>query len=346
MTVVYVDSVFILNTLMDYLILTAAAGIAGLPIRRLRCLMAAAFGGGYAVSVFLPGCSFLSGWIWKAAAGLVISVIAFAGQRHFFKMTLLALAVSCGLAGCVLALGMLSGGVPMEHGVFYTHVDAKVLLIAASAAYLLFSVVFRAGARNHVNGTIVRVRVKRGSRITALTALCDTGNALLNPSTGQPVLVADARSMEPLFPEDVRCFFRRGTLKNPAEVLEILNALCPMSRFQLIPYSAVGISGGLLLAFHSDWAEIDGRRFPHLMIALSPTAVGETFSALWGGERGKRHEKESILHPVDSAKDGGSSRKPHSLHRRQRHPAAAAAAGSGGRVSGQDRRSGSEKGPD
>jgi stage II sporulation protein GA (sporulation sigma-E factor processing peptidase) len=346
MAVVYVDSVFVLNTLMDYLILTAAAGLSGRSVGRRRCLLAAAFGGIYAVAVFLPGCALLSNWIWKFVAGVLIAAAAYAGQPHFIRLTLLALAISCGLAGCVLALGMLSGGVPVERGVFYTNVDAKVLLIAASAAYVLFSLVFRAGARNHVNGTRVDVRIQRGDCAVSLIALRDTGNALLNPATGQPILVADARRTGVLFSEDVRRFLRPQTLQNPADILEILNALCPAASFHLIPYSAVGVSGGLLLAFRSDWVEIGGRKYPHLSVALSPTEVGESFDALWGGEEGEQHEKNLVFHPPSAGKGGDFSAKPGSLHRRQRHPSAAAAEGSGGGTAGAAGRSRGAKNPD
>ena len=56
MTVVYVDSVFVLNALMDYLLVLCAARLAGIPLRRRRYLLAApGWWGAYAVAVFLPG---------------------------------------------------------------------------------------------------------------------------------------------------------------------------------------------------------------------------------------------------------------------------------------------------
>ena len=55
MTVVYVDSVFVLNALMDYLLVLCAARLAGIPLRRRRYLLAGLLGGAYAVAVFLPG---------------------------------------------------------------------------------------------------------------------------------------------------------------------------------------------------------------------------------------------------------------------------------------------------
>ena len=133
MTVVYVDSVFMLNTAMDYLLLLSAGRLAGVPLRRGRYLLAAFLGGVYAVMVFLPGAAFLAWAPVKLSAGVLMALIAYGGEEKFLRLTLLLLAVSCGMAGCVLALGLLAGSrVPVVSGVFYTDVNARVLLIAAA----------------------------------------------------------------------------------------------------------------------------------------------------------------------------------------------------------------------
>ena len=48
MTVIYVDTLFLLNAIVDYLLLLAAARLAGEPLTRLRFLLGALLGGGYA----------------------------------------------------------------------------------------------------------------------------------------------------------------------------------------------------------------------------------------------------------------------------------------------------------
>ena len=185
MTVVYVDSVFVLNALMDYLLVLCAARLAGIPLRRRRYLLAGLLGGAYAVAVFLPGLGFLSATPVKLAAGILLALAAYGGEAKLLRLTLLLFAVSCAMAGCVLALGLVAGGgVPMVNGVFYTDVDAKVLLTAAAAAYLVLTVVFRAAAGKGVRGELVRVQVCLAGRTTAFTAFCDTGNALRDPVSG------------------------------------------------------------------------------------------------------------------------------------------------------------------
>ena len=60
MTVVYLDSVFVLNGVMDYFLLLATAHLAGAPLRRWRFALAGVLGGAYAAAVFLPGFGLLA----------------------------------------------------------------------------------------------------------------------------------------------------------------------------------------------------------------------------------------------------------------------------------------------
>ena len=137
----------------------------------------------------------------KLAAGALLSLTAFGGEEKLLRLTLLFFAVSCAMAGCVLGLGLLAGGgVPMAGGVFYTDVDARVLLTAAGAAYLVLSVVFRASARHGVRGELVTVRISLLGRTAAITALRDTGNGLRDPASGMPVLVVGRGGLDALLP--------------------------------------------------------------------------------------------------------------------------------------------------
>ena len=146
-TVVYADSVFLLNGAMDYVLLLVTARLAGIPLKRRRYLLAAALGAVYAVAVFLPGMGFLSAFASKLAVGVLLALIAFGGEEKLLRLVLLLFAVSCAMAGCVLALGLLAGSrVPVSNGIFYTDVNAGTLLAAATAAYLVLNVIFHAVA--------------------------------------------------------------------------------------------------------------------------------------------------------------------------------------------------------
>ncbi|MDD3347552.1 sigma-E processing peptidase SpoIIGA [Oscillibacter sp.] len=294
MTVVYVDSVFLLNGAMDYLLLLLTARLAGIPLRRRRYLLGALTGGAYAVSVFLPGLSFLASTPVKLAVGVLLALIAYGGERKLLRLTLLLFALSCAMAGCVLALGLLAGGgVPMVNGIFYTDVDGTVLLVAAAGAYLLGNVVFRATARCALEGRLLPVRISVGGRTAVLTALWDSGNTVRDPSDGRPVLVTAPGAPESVLPPGVRRLCTPEHLRAPADLLEPVLLAAPGLRPRLLPFHAVGVSGGLLLTVQTDWTEIGGVRYDGLRLALSPTELGNGYTALWGGDvrKGGWHER-------------------------------------------------------
>ena len=346
MTVVYIDSVFFLNTLMDYLLVLSAGRLAGIPLRRGRYLLAALAGGAYAAAVFLPGLGFLAAGPVKLAAGVLLSLIAFGGEAHFFRLTLLLFSVSCAMAGCVLALGLVTGNqVPAERGIFYTDISAGILLAAAGGAYLVLAVVFRAAVKHGLQGELVPVRACVSGKTAGLTALLDTGSGLREPSNGRPVLVTAPGALDGLLSREARAVLTPEGLASPADLLEPLRQIAPELRPRLLPYQAVGTAQGLLLAIRMDWAEIAGERCPGLTAALSPTALGNGYTALWGGEIGKGGRHETVTGtPLAAAgaagpgRDGGTP-----LHWRQRHAATASDTGAGRGTAGT---AGGRRGPE
>ena len=307
MTVVYVDSVLVLNSLMDYLPLLCTGRLAGIRLRRGRYALAALLGGAYAVAVFLPGLAFLAAPPVKLASGVLMALAAFGGEEKLLRLTLLFFAVSCGMAGCVLGLGLLSGGgVPVVNGVFYTDVNARVLLVASAAGYAVLTVVFRAAARHGISGQMLPVRLCIGGQTVELTALWDSGNTLRDPADGQPVLVTAPGCLDSVLPPPVRRLCMPEGLEDPAVLLEAVLRMAPDLRPRLVPYHAVGVRGGLLLTVRTDWTEIAGTRYRHLPAALSPTALGNGYTALWGGEvrKGGRYER-SVEHMAAAAGPAG-----------------------------------------
>ena len=121
-------------------------------------------------------------------------------------------------------------------------------------------------------------------RRVALTALVDTGNTLTDPATGRPVLVAEADSLEELLPPGLRP--GPAELRDPAGVLERLEDGPWRLRFRLLPYRAVGVERGLLLALRMDRVQVGEEDRGPMLAALSPTPVsdGGAYRVLVGAE--------------------------------------------------------------
>ena len=272
-TVIYVDTLFLLNALVDYLLLLGAARLAGERLRRLRFALGAILGGGYAVAIFLPGGAFLQRLPCRLAVLALMSVAAYGGSRRLLRQSLLFLALSCALGGGVLAVSLLGGrGLTLSGGVVYSAMDIKTVLLSAAGCYAAVTLVFRGLARHTASaGDLAAVRLALDGRSVELTALRDTGNTLTDPVAGIPVLVAEGALLLPLLPPGT---LMAGELADPVACMERLRDGPLAGRVRLLPYRAVGVERGLLLALRPDGLWVNGER-RDMLAALSPTPVSD-----------------------------------------------------------------------
>jgi len=286
LTVLYVDTLFVLNALVDYFLLLGAARLAGEPLRRLRFGLGAGLGGGYAVCMFLPGLAFLSRPLCRAACCALMLVTAYGGSRRLLRQGVIFLALTCAFGGGVVALGLWSGrGLSLGHGVFYSALDVKTLLLSAAVCYAgITGALNRVGRHTAAGGELFPIRLRLGERTADLTALADSGNTLTDPVTGKGVVVAEAEALATLFPPGGRP--ARQDLLDPVGGLARLGK---KTAFCLLPYRAVGVERGLLLALRVDEWILNGRKQGPVLVALSPTPVsdGGGYRALVGLPDGK-----------------------------------------------------------
>ncbi len=278
MTVVYIDSLFLLNLILDYLLLLATARLTGGVVSRLRLLLGALLGAGYAVSLFLLPWGWLSHPAIRLCAGAVMALTAFGGQRGLPGRFLALLGLTFALAGGILAISLLGGSaIAYINQVPTTTLDWKVLLLSASGCYVLISLLTRRLSRRR-SQQFRQLTLSLDGRQVQLCALVDTGHSLTDPISGQPAVVADWEAVRPLVPT-----LQAEDVLSPAEGLTRLSESWEPGRLRLLPYRAVGVTSGLLLALRPDNISLDGGgpEAPGL-VALSPTSLSPdgTYSAL------------------------------------------------------------------
>lgn len=282
MTVVYIDALFLLNLIVNYLLLLAAAKLAGEPLRRLRLAAGAALGGLYAAAIFFPGMGFLTHPLCKLGAAVLMLLTGFGGSRRLLRVTLVFFGLSCAFGGGIFAIGLLGGrGLTLRNGVLYSVMDLRILLLSAAVCYAVLTLVFRRTARHGRREVLPAVLILEGRRV-AVNALVDTGNTLTDPVTGRPVMVAEGSLLSPLLPGE-RVLDEKA-LRDPVGTLERLSRGERGRRFRLLPYQAVGVECGMLLALRLDDARVGAEDYGGILVALSPNPVsdGGGYSALIG----------------------------------------------------------------
>lgn len=285
MTTIYVDTLFLLNAIIDYLLLLCSARLAGEPLCRWRFALGAALGGAYAVALFLPGMGFLYHPLCRLAAAVLMVLAAFSQSRRLLRQVLIFFALSCAFGGGVLAVGLLGGtALSLGGGVYYSPIDLKMVLVSAAGCYALLSLLFRRWGRHSLQrGELEPVSLRFFDKEITLTALRDTGNTLTDPVSGRPVLVAEGARLLELFPTGLGP--EPGDAADPAGAMERLSVRWP-GRFRLLPFRAVGVDRGLLLAVRMDEVRLGGRTEQGALVALSPNPVsdGGAYQVLSGVE--------------------------------------------------------------
>lgn len=266
-TAIYIDLLLLLNFVANYLLLLGSGRMAGSVLRRPRIAAGAGLGAVYAAAVFLPGGVWLAAWPCKVGSAVLMVLIAYGGAPGLLRACVLFFGASAALAGGVLGVELLGGtSLTVANGVFYSHVDLRLLLLLFILCYFLLSLFFR-GVGRHGRRELTAVRLRMLDQEIDLTALIDSGHTLTDPATNRPVIVADARCLAPCLPPGVRA-------EAPVESLQRCRELgLPGAR--LIPYRAVGVECGLLLALRAPWVSVGGKPQGSLLVALSPTPVGD-----------------------------------------------------------------------
>lgn len=282
MATVYLDELFLLNLVVDYLLLLAAGRLAGEVLRRPRLALGAALGAAYAAGAVLPFGGFLLHPLCKLGAGVLMVVLAYGHSRRLLRTGLTFFAVSAAFGGGVFLLQTFGSRSLALDGMLSAAPDLRLILLSATVCYVLITLALGRVSRHSASGELVKAELTLAGRRVELTALVDTGNTLADPATGQPVMVAEGEKAAPLFPPG-----RAPTaeeLRDPPALLERLWAEGWRGRCRLLPYRAVGIEHGLLLAVRLDGAKVGGQEWRGLLLALSPTPVtdGGGYSALIG----------------------------------------------------------------
>ena len=266
MNVIYVDELFFLNALTDYLLLLSCARLRGSALRRRRFAAAAAVGGGYAVLAALPGLPLFRTIAAKTLVSLLMAWIAFGPPPELWRGWGWFLALSSGFAGAVYGVSLLAGAEP--RGLF-TGASLKVLALSFGLCYAAVRLFFGRFLRRRER-CIVPAEIAFDGKTAAVQALRDTGNALFDALSGARILLAEPRALAPLF--DPPLAFPLP--EDPAACFRVLSAHPALSyRLRLVSYSAVGTARGLLVCFRPDAVRIEGTE-EHYLVALSPTPLG------------------------------------------------------------------------
>ncbi len=259
--VLYMDILFTVNWVIDFLLLHATARLLHLPYRRGRTVAGAAVGALTCCAVLLPPLPAWAAVVYKAAAALLTVWVAF-GRQALWKRCGVMFLLSAATAGAAVAVWWLfaPAGLAVVNGVVYMDISPLWLIGCTAAAYLLFCLYDRVTARRDAAGHSYQLRILHRGKVITLPAMYDSGNALQEPFSGAAVAVVPYRAVSGLL----------SPVWNPAYP-------SPPPGARLIPYTSVG-GRGVMAAFCPEqlWVVCDGavRDVSGMFVAISDEVKG------------------------------------------------------------------------
>lgn len=193
MKTIYVDVLIVLNIYVNFFLLRGTARLTHTPLRTIRCVAASVTGSLFSLTIFLPATGMLIPLLIKFAAAVFIVFIAFGigSLKRFIKTTGYFYIVNFIFGGIVMLFYQLFRPEFMAFSNTYFYVDFSLisLIVFTAAAYFIvsgFRYMMDRGKEQHGN---YRVIVKSRGKVISADAVADTGNSLVDPFSGKPVVI-------------------------------------------------------------------------------------------------------------------------------------------------------------
>ncbi|MGE5418164.1 MAG: sigma-E processing peptidase SpoIIGA [Acidobacteriota bacterium] len=247
---VYVDVIFLVNFVMDFMAIWATGKLAGVRAVFRRTIAAAALGAIYAVGNVFPQFDSWYTFPLKVLFSAVLVLVAFwpSHWRQFFRLWGWFYGVGFAMAGAVLGSSSLFQSFP--HNVVpdfsYTYLSGGVVCAIALGVY--GEKLMRERLVPHVLQCPVQLRF--GSVWCEGQGFVDTGNALVDPLTQKPVVIAEYGLLNGCLPGDVAAALDKN--EQESDLFESLAETSWASRLRLIPFTSIGKKHGLLVGVRAD----------------------------------------------------------------------------------------------
>lgn len=255
--VVYIDVVFLVNFVLDAMLLWTTAWILKRKLRISRIVLGGLVGAVYALVMFVPLLSLLTTWWGKALASVVMVYVAIPRKSLLDMVRLLSMfyCVSFIFAGAAVALGYAIPGTSISHSIalgnggliFQTSSETLALMVAIPlAVYALQRLMASMKRGMQKVDFLCEVTAYFGSQSISFTGIIDSGNGLYDPVSTRPVSFVDVDVLCPVLPKELRVAVKQGK-----DLLTSIAQLATTASFTLVPFQ--GASGrGLTIAIRPD----------------------------------------------------------------------------------------------
>lgn len=264
---IYIDTFFLENLVIDYLILWVAGRFSKAAISSLRLLLGALVGASYAgaMVLFFSNQHVLNAYF-TAVSKILVSFVMVALAFHidklktFIKLLVVLYVTTFVFAGAAFAFFYFNqNSFVIANGMVYIPWESNWpgLIISLLTAAILLKVFWEQIQYKLAREKLLRkLKISFDQREIYLPALVDTGNYLHDPISNMPVVVVEFSAVKEILPAEIQEIFIKSRENDLACVTGIVSNSTWNSRFRLIPFTSLGKENGMLIGFRPDFIEV------------------------------------------------------------------------------------------
>ncbi len=247
---IYVDVLFLLNMIVDYIVLSSSALISGRETVKRRMLLGAAVGALYSVIIFFPQLQLLNIIIFKIIASAVIILISFKyiNIYSYFKIFVTYYVINAVYGGGMYAFyhfTSLGSRMNSSNGVYYIDLPLWAVILMAFIFYYIIKIFSKISGGRAAKRQIRRLNIYFSGTHVTVNALFDTGNTLYDPISLMPVMLIEADVLRGKLSESLL----RQVRENSTDELPLLHELHPELKLRVVPFKDITGSKSFVYAF-------------------------------------------------------------------------------------------------
>lgn len=255
--IVYADVLFVINMFITYGMLRLVGIICRSEKRHLLTVLSSFLSGLYSLIIITPGVSDFAIILSRIPVCMLLVFISFRifNVLHFVRLFSCFFMVNFLFAGIMFALWYLFSpkGMYYNNGIVYFNINIEMLAVLICVCYVFTLLLNKfISFRTPVN-TLYEIEIFYENKSVKCRAFYDTGNNLRDAFTSYPVVVADRKTVQPLF----ECEISLESMKNGVPVFRPVFCSTVASQEMLLSFKADKINvKGVKCCFNTDKAYI------------------------------------------------------------------------------------------
>lgn len=285
----YIDIILVENMIMNYIILIATGLIIKGDIKHIRIILSSFIGSMFAVMSYISGLEIYKNQIIKFILSIAMVYIAF--NPKSFKNMLKTLVIfyltsfCFGGAAYYLLYYISPEQINNINGILTGDYPIKIAILGGILGFFIINIGFKS-IKNKFdrNSILFDTEIFYNKKSVKIRVILDTGNLLVEPITGFPVMVVEEKKIREILKEEDLKIITNGLENNFYGLSEELRKRC-----RIIPFSSIGKSNGMMIGFRPDYIKIydeDERIIGKVMIGICNHKISKSnhYSGLIGLE--------------------------------------------------------------